>query len=87
YFVNVMHKSRFALRMELGLTLEGLLYAILWLILPRYDPYFSETAYFAEMFTASVVVALAAFLAIDRLQSKSIQPKPGLLATGLQGPN
>jgi len=73
--------------MELGLTLEGLLYAILWLILPRYDPYFSETAYFAEMFTASVVVALAAFLAIDRLQSKSIQPKPGLPATGLQGPN
>lgn len=72
YFVNVMHKSKLAFRMELMLGLEGVLLAMLWLILPRYDPYFSETAYFAEMFTVSVIVALAAFLAIDHLWSKSL---------------
>jgi hypothetical protein len=87
YFVNVMHKSRFALRMELILALEGTIYAILWLIFPKYDPFFSETAYFAEMFTSSIIVALAAFLAIDRLRSKSPLAKQSPPASGLRNPN
>jgi hypothetical protein len=84
YFVNVMHKIKFALRMELGFTLEAVVYAIFWLILLRYDPRFSETADFAEMFTVSVIVALAAFLAIDHLWSKSLLTKQVLPPPGLQ---
>jgi hypothetical protein len=87
YFVNVMHKSRFALRMELILALEGAIYAILWLVLPKYDPFFSETAYFAEMFTASIIVALAAFLTIDHLRSKNLLTNQIPPASGLRNPN
>jgi hypothetical protein len=82
-----MHKSRFALRMELILALEGAIYVILWLVLPKYDPFFSETAYFAEMFTASIIVALAAFLAIDHLRSKNLLTNQIPPASGLRNPN
>jgi hypothetical protein len=78
YFVSVMHKTRFAFRVELGLALEGLLYAILWIIVPRYDPFFSDTVYFAEMFVASILVALAAFLGIDRLRLRDQPARQGL---------
>jgi hypothetical protein len=80
YFVNVMHKSKFAFRMDLTLAMEGILLGALLIILPRYDRYFGETAYFAEMFIVSVFIALTGFLIIDRFRARTPAATPENLA-------
>ena len=87
YFVNVMHKNKFAFRMEVTLAFESFSLGVLWLILPRYDSYFAETAYFAEIFIGSAVVALAAFLTVDHVRSKGFLFRGRLPTPTLQNPS